>query len=133
MEYKEVFLVLGAFIDNKLGWKAHINKVYKKHSGMIAMLRNAGFLPARSLEEIYFKTVIPKVTHGMLVWGTWKQNGFDKIEMQYEMAAKLRRNIPKTAETDRVLDRVGLNPIIHIYKRKVAYEMKQLQSTKREI
>ena len=69
VKYKDVSKVLGVCIDNKLNLNAHIDKVFKKYSGMIAMLRKASFLPAKKLGEIYFKMMIPKVTYGMLVWG----------------------------------------------------------------
>ena len=87
------------------------------------MLRKASFLPAKTLEEIYYKMVIPKVTYGMLVWGTCTQNKFEKIENQHVRAARLIKNIPRTVGSNRVLDKVGWDPIIHIYKRKVAIQM----------
>ena len=87
------------------------------------MLKKASFLPAKTLEEIYYKMVIPKVTYGMLVWGTCTQNKFEKIENLHVRAAMLIKNIPRTVESNRDLDKVGWDPIIHIYKRKVAIQM----------
>ena len=119
VKYKEVSKVLGVYIDNRLEWDSHIDKVYKEYSGMIAMLRKASFLPAKTLEEIYYKIVIPKVTYGMLVWGTCTQNIFGRIEKQRVRAAKLIKNIPEKIESNRVLEKVGWDPIIHLYKKKV--------------
>ena len=34
------------------------------------MLRRISFLPKATLETIYFKTVIPSVLYGMVVWGS---------------------------------------------------------------
>ena len=113
--YKDVSKVLGVYIDNKSNWNAHIDKVYKKYLGMIAMLRKASFLPAKTLEEeIYYKMVIPKVTYGILVWGTCTQNKFEKIENQHVRATRLIKNIPRTVGSNRVMDKVGWDPIIHI-------------------
>ena len=78
VECKEVSKVLGVYIDHKLDLNAHIDKAYKKCSGMIAMLRKAKFLPTKTLEEVYHKIVIPKVTYGMLVWDTCSQNKVEK-------------------------------------------------------
>ena len=123
VEYKEVSKVPGVYIDNKLDWNAHTDKVYKKYSGMIGMLRKTRFLPTKALEEIYYKMAIPKVTYGMLVWSTCSQNVFKKIEKQHARAAKIIKNIPRKTERNRVLEIVGWDPIIYIYKRKVATEM----------
>ena len=87
------------------------------------MLRKARFLPTKALEDIYYKMVIPKVTYGMLVWGTCSYNVFEKIEKQHARATKLIKNIPRKNERNRVLEIVGWDPIIYIYKRKVATEM----------
>ena len=126
VEYREVSKVLGVHIDNKLDWNVHTDKVYKKYSGIIGMLRKTRFLPTKTLEEIYYKMVIPKVTYGMLVWSTCSQNVFEKIEKQHARAAKLIKNIPRKTERKRVLETVRWDPIIYIYKRKVATEMYQI-------
>ena len=59
----------------------------------------------------------------MLVWGTCSQNKFEKIEKQHVRATKLIKNIPRKIESNRVLEIAGWDPIIYIYKRKVAIEM----------
>ena len=123
LEYKDVSKALGVYINNKLNWNAHIDKVDKKYSGMIATLRKASFVPAKTLEEIYYQMVIPEVTYGMFIWDTCTQNIFEKIEKQHVKVVQLIKNIPMTVESNRVLDKVGLDLIIHIYKRKVAIEM----------
>ena len=103
VEYKEVSKVLEVHIDNKLDWNAHTDKVYKKYSGMVGTLRKARSLPTKTLEEIYYKIVIPKVIYGMLVWGTCSQNVFETIEKQHARAAKSIKNIPRKTEWKRVL------------------------------
>ena len=67
---------------------------------MIAMLRKVKFLPAKTLQEIYYKTVIPKVTYELLAWGTCTQNKFERTEKQHERAAKL---IKTSMEWSRVI------------------------------
>ena len=51
VEYKDVSKVLGVYIDNKINWNAHINKVYKKYSGMIA-IRPVSYLPKHLKKSI---------------------------------------------------------------------------------
>ena len=48
--------------------------------------------------------VIPKVAYGMLAWETCSQNKFGKIEKQHFRATKLVKNIPRTIESNRVLE-----------------------------
>ena len=66
----------------------------------------------------------------MLVWGHMYKNKFERIEKQHVRAAELKKNILGIAESNRVLEKVGGAPIIHIYKRKVAIEMYKIVEEK---
>jgi len=107
LEYTQVAKVLGVYIDNKLDWNSHIGRVCKKYSRMIDMLRKARFLPNKTFEEIYYKTVIPSVTYGMLVWSTCKQNRVEKIEKKHGRATKIIKNISESVERSRNLEKAG--------------------------
>ena len=82
VDYKEECKLLGVFIDRQLKWKTQIEKVRKKYTTYNAILRKISFLPSETLEKIYYSMIIPKITYGLLIWGTSSKNLMQKIETQ---------------------------------------------------
>ena len=58
---------LGVTIDNKLSWHSQVDVVKASFSKKIGALRRMSYLPKLTLEEIYFKTIIPIITYGISV------------------------------------------------------------------
>ena len=56
---------LGVAIASKLSWKPQITAVCKNFSRKVKNLKRL-----RVLEAIYFRSIVPSVTYGVLVWGT---------------------------------------------------------------
>ena len=52
---------LGATIDYKLSWHSQVDAVKASFSKKIGALRRMSYLPKLTLEEIYFKTIIPTI------------------------------------------------------------------------
>ena len=71
-------------------------------------------VPPKLLEEIYFKTIIPRVTFSISVWGSCSPATF---------AAKLIHTLPKHIMDCDILQYVHWQNLGHIYKRKLATEM----------
>ena len=68
------------------------------------------------------------MTYGVPVWDTCKQNRFEKIEKQHVRATKIIKSIPKSVERNRTLEKAGWDPIIYIYKRRVAIEVHKIMN-----
>ena len=62
IDYTNSTKSLGVVIDNRLLWKDQVNKVCKSYSNQISMLKRMRYLSPKLLEEIYFKTIIPRTT-----------------------------------------------------------------------
>ena len=58
---------LGVMIDIQLSWHAQVDRAKTSFSKKVGTLRRMSYLPKSILEEIYFKTIIPIVTYGILV------------------------------------------------------------------
>ena len=121
MEYKEVSKVLWVYIENRLDWNSHIDKVYKNYPGMTAMLRKEGSYLPKHLKKL--KHCDPNSNIWIDCMGTCTQNKFERTRKQHVRMAKLIKNIPGTDDRNRVLEKVGYDPIIHLYKRKVEIEI----------
>ena len=46
-------------------------------------------------EEIYFKTIVPSVVYGMLVWGSCPHSSLQTLEDLHARAARIIHRLPK--------------------------------------
>ena len=58
---------LGLVIDKRLTWSTIVDHVKKSFAQRL--LKTMLKLPVKGLEEIYFKSIVPAVTCGIVVWG----------------------------------------------------------------
>ena len=65
LSYVYSSVCLGVVIDSKLSWQPQITAVCKSFSRKVKNLKRL-----RVLEAIYFRSIVPSVTCGVLVWGT---------------------------------------------------------------
>ena len=70
IEFKSSCKCLGVTIDSNLSWQEHTKSLLKSFNKKIAVLRRIKFLPSSILQTIYFRTVLPSVLYGILVWGS---------------------------------------------------------------
>ena len=117
VNYKTECKLLGVYIDSKLTWNTQIEKVRRKFTVYNAMLRKIKFLPSETLEKIYFTMIVPKITYGLVVWGTCSNNLLQKIECQHIKAARLVRKTNEKVKDVEVLQRANWNNIEYIYIR----------------
>lgn len=61
---------LGLFLDRDLNWGQHIDYVCKKLSSNLFLLRRmSSYLSSDELKIIYFGTIYPYLSYGIVVWG----------------------------------------------------------------
>ena len=71
LSYVNSSVCLGVVIDSRLSWQPQITAVCtKSFSRKVKNLTQLRVLPRRVLEAIYFRSIVPRVTDGLLVWGT---------------------------------------------------------------
>lgn len=76
-EYTAKTKLSGVLVDNRLLWREHIGRAQKALGKQLRVLRKISYLKSHLLEEIYFKTVIPRVTYSIGVWGSCSVAMFD--------------------------------------------------------
>ena len=72
------------------------------------------------MEEIYFKTVIPSVVYGMLVWGTCLESKLSPLEKLYPRAAKIVCKLGRETIFDQAILTTGWMKLSYIYKKRGA-------------
>ena len=109
--------LLGMTIDDKLCWTDHILKLKKNFVSKLNLLKNSRFLPAKVLSTMYFRIILPSITHGLMVWGGCSNfENFNSLERLHCRAARVIYNLPRDMSSTEVLDRVKGPSIFRQYK-----------------
>jgi hypothetical protein len=70
IENVNVFEYLGLILDSHLNWHAHINKVIKKISPLVGLLRRLKrLIPRNLLWQFYYSYIHSQLTYMLIVWG----------------------------------------------------------------
>ena len=91
LSYVNSSVYLGVVIDSRLSWQPQITAVCKSFSRKVKNLTQLRVLPRRVLEAIYFRSIVPRVTDGLLVWGTCTLSLLCDVELIHLRAATLKR------------------------------------------
>ena len=73
----------GVYIDEKLTWSVHINKLslqLAKHSAMLYQIRD--YVTEHTLNMLYYSFVYSILNYGIIVWGTATQNQLHEINVR---------------------------------------------------
>ena len=111
---------LGVTIDSHLSWSDHILNITKSFNSKLAFLKRISFLPQPVMEEIYFKTIIPSVAYGMLVWGTCLESKLSPLEKLHARAAKIVCKLGRETSSDQAILTTGWMKLSYIYKKRIA-------------
>ena len=111
---------LGITIANCLSWTKQIKSVQKSFCSKLSLIRRISFLPANVLEDIYYKTIIPAVTFGMLIWATCPENRIYCLEELHARAARIIHRIPKRTNMQDSLNKANWKPLKYLYNRRLA-------------
>ena len=85
---------LGVQINNALKWD-HVSELAKLFTQKLNLLQSLYFLPRQVRTDFYFGVILPSVTYGMLVWGSFGQTSFSNLEFIHVRAAKIIVNLCK--------------------------------------
>ena len=109
IEFKTSCKCLGVTIDSNLSWQEHTKSLLKSFNKKIAVLRRIKFLPSSILQTIYFRTVLPSVLYGILVWGSCSPALMDDLERAHIRASKLIFKLSRNSNADQLNKLKGWN------------------------
>ena len=84
------------------------------------------YLPKSTLEEIYFKTIIPSITYGISVWGNCSQSLLNSLDHIHARACRIINRLPSSQESSSCLLQCNWLPINYLYKRCILLKMHQI-------
>ena len=87
----------------------------KSFAKKVGLLKKSRFLPKNVRQDLYFKVILPSVTHGLILWGSCCNSDlFQSLERLHCRAARLIFNLPKDMASADVLQRAKW-PTLSIY------------------
>ena len=117
LSYVYSSVCLGVVIDSKLSWQPQITAVCKSFSRKVKNLKRLRVLPRRVLEAIYFRSIVPSVTYGVLVGRTCTLSLLCDVELILLRAAKIIHGLAEVnMET---LKRIHWQPLTNVYNLKL--------------
>ena len=126
IKYVKTTSLLGIEVDNKLTWNTQVKKVIKSYSAKVGQLKRMAYLPIHVQEEIYFKTIIAAVAHGMTVWWTCSPSHTEDLERIHVRAARVIHRLPRDISDDEILRLAKWDRLDYIYKRKILSMMHKI-------
>ena len=110
---------LGLKIDNRLSWSVHIDSVKKHFIQKVGALKRMRILPKQSLDEIYFKSIIPSVTYSISVWGNCSPSLMNSLNSIHARPSRVINNLQPSLADDTCLIKSNWLPFSYFYKRSV--------------
>ena len=81
---------LGIIIDSNLNWKEHVHELRKKISRGISILSKLRhFVSKRILIQIYYSSIYPYLTHGVIIWGNTYWSNIKPLYIMQKKAIRI--------------------------------------------
>lgn len=110
---------LGVKIDNRLLWSVHIDSVKKHFTQKVGPLKRMKILPKKSLEEIYFKSLIPSITYSISVWGNCSPSAMNSLNSIHARASSIINNLQPSLADNICLSKSNWLPFSYFYKKSI--------------
>ena len=102
---------LGVEVDQSLTWSAHVNKIAKKISGVIGVLRRVRHLvPNHTLITMYNSLVLPYFDYCSIEWGNCGEGMCNRLQTQKTELNRAARVVTSSSYDRRsveILDELG--------------------------
>ena len=115
IEYKVSSKCLGLTIDNRPSWQEHTKNVCDSFSKKVAVLKRIKFLPKPVLQTVYYRTILPSVLYGIVVWGSCSPSLLEDVDRIHLRATKIIYSLPRDIHSADVRNLPLWNPIIQFY------------------
>ena len=83
----------------------------------VGALKRMKYLPVKTLAEIYFKTIIPSVTYGILCWGNCSTTLLSHLDTVHSRAARIIYSLDSSLSDAECLSTSNWPPISYFYKK----------------
>ena len=125
----ETYKYLGVEVDQSLTWSAHVDKIAKKISGGIGVLRRVKHLVTNhTLITMYNSLVLPYYDYCSIVWGSCRERMCNRLQTLQNRAARVVTSSSYDRRSVEILDELGWDNLETRRKRQLATIMFKLKN-----
>ena len=118
---------LGLKIDDHLTWKDHVEKIKKKITTNLRVMKNAKpYINNRHLINIYNSIVRPHFDYCCTVWDSIDQTLGDQLQKLQNRAARIITGLPYSIHTCDIFNELGWHSLAHNRKVQKAIMMHKI-------
>ncbi len=111
-------------MDENLSWKHHIDHITKKISrALYAIKQVKHVLPIQSLKTLYFATIHPHLSFGILAWGNAPKSTLNRVALLQKRAIIQISRSNYNSHTEPLLKQLNILNIWDMYEHEVAIFM----------
>ena len=116
---------LGVWIDTKLNWTSHLNKLFIKLNQSIGLIRKGkNFLDTHSLRILYFAQFQSHLNYGLSIWGNMiSSTSLNKLQRLQNTCVTLLGKNQTTEDIYKKLKIMRVDQLIKLENCKFAYKM----------
>jgi len=115
---------LGIFIDESLSWKMHIKHINMKISRALFVIKQVkNIIPLDSLRTLYFATIHPHLSYGILAWGNASSSILNKTNILQKRAIRTISRANYNSHTEPLLKKLNFMKLKDLYEYEVALFM----------
>ena len=112
---------LGVYIDNKLKWDEHINKVKMKlNKSFYALNKAKHFLPRKQMIALYYALVYPHLIYGITLWSGTYDTHINKVVITHKKIVRILVGARYNAHTGPIFKKFNLLKLSDIHKLQVS-------------
>ena len=122
---------LGLYIDEHLTWNYHINHINKKISrSLFALKQIKTFLPPESLRTIYFASIHPHMSYGILAWGNANIASIKKVSLLQKRAVRTISRARYNSHSEPLLNQLNILNVTDLYELEILQFMQKFLNHK---
>ena len=110
---------LGVKLDNRRSWSDPVSYIRKCFSQKIGALKRMNYLPVKTLQEIYLKTIIRNVTYCTSIWGNCATDILWNLDFVHSRAVIIIFNLYLSLSDAKCLSKCNWPSISYFYKKSV--------------
>ena len=123
---------LGIYIDESLSWTNHIKHINMKISRALFVIKQIkNVIPKESLRTLYFATIHPHLSYGILAWGNASSAILNKTNILQKRAIRTISKANFNSHTEPLLKQLSILKLKDLYEYEVALFMYKF--TKKEL
>ena len=107
---------LGVFLDEKMSWKEHVQKVCKRIRPIIGIISKIKyFIPNNLLKTLYYSLIHPHIMCCIESWGSTYTTVIEPVFILQKKIVSIISGVPRLAHTEPLFKKLNILPVRKLY------------------